>query len=75
MSETMYKYEEIRLVGNNTYYGDVVIVDDGSRKETPRTSNTWIQNPMICPSCHNSNCLTKHNYYKWYCVLCGWEDC
>ena len=75
MSETMYKYEAITFVRNSTYHRDVVIVDDGSRKEIPKTPTTWIQNPMICPSCHNSNCLTKHNYYKWYCVLCGWEDC
>ena len=37
MSETMYKYEAITFVGNSTYHRDVVIVDDGSRKEIPKT--------------------------------------
>ena len=68
----IYGYNADSIIGNNVNYRDLVIVDDGSRKETSRTSSTWIQNSMICPSCHNSNCLTKHNYY---CVLCGWEDC
>ena len=71
----IYGYNADSIIGNDVNYRDVVIVDDGSRKETSRTSNTWIQNSMMCPSCHNSNCLTKHNYYKWHCVLCGWEDC
>lgn len=72
----IYGYESVSVTGNDVNYRDLVIVDDGSGgKEIPRTSVTWIQNPIICPSCHNSNCLTKHNYYKWYCVLCGWEDC
>ena len=71
----IYGYNTASIIGNDVNYRDLVVVDDGSRKETPRTSNTWIQNSMICPSCHNSNCLTKHNYYTWYCGLCGWEDC
>lgn len=71
----IYGYNADSIIGNNVNYRDLVIVDDGSRKETSRTSSTWIQNSMICPSCHNSDCLTKHNYFKWYCVLCGWEDC
>ena len=71
----IYGYNADSIIGNNVNYRDLVIVDYGSRKETSRTSSTWIQNSMICPSCHNSNCLTKHNYFKWYCVLCGWEDC
>ena len=71
----IYGYNADSIIGNNVNYRDLVIVDDGSRKETSRTSSTWIQNSMICPNCHNLNCLTKHNYYKWYCVLCGWEDC
>ena len=70
-----YGYNTVSIIGNDVNYRDLVIVDDGSRKETSRTSSTWIQNSIICPSCHNSNCLTKHNYFKWYCVLCGWEDC
>ena len=71
----IYGYNADSIIGNNVNYRDLAIVDYGSRKETSRTSSTWTQNSMICPSCHNSNCLTKHNYYKWYCVLCGWEDC
>ena len=72
----IYGYDTVSIIGNDVNYRDLVIVDDGSsRKETSRTSSTWIQNSIICPSCHNSNCLTKHNYFKWYCVLCGWEDC
>ena len=71
----IYGYDTVSIIGNDVNYRDLVIVDDGSRKETSRTSSPWIQNSMICPSCHNSNCLTKHNYFKWYCVLCGWEDC
>lgn len=72
----IYGYESVSVTGNDLNYRDLVIVDDGSGgKEIPKTPTTWIQNPMVCPSCHNSNCLTKHNYYKWYCVLCGWEDC
>lgn len=71
----MDRYEAI-ILGNSTYHRDtVIVVDDGSRKETLKTSTTWIQNSMVCPNCYNSNCLTKHNYHKWYCVLCGWEDC
>ena len=72
----IYGYNTVSIIGNDVNYRDLVIVDDGSsRKQTSRTSSTWIQNSIICPSCHNSNCLTKHNYFKWYCVLCGWEDC
>ena len=71
----IYGYNADSIIGNNVNYRDLVIVDDGSRKETSRTSSPCIQNSIICPSCHNSNCLTKHNYFKWYCVLCGWEDC
>lgn len=67
--------DTVSITGNYSNCRDKVIVDDGSRKETSRASSTWIQNTIRCPSCHNSNCLTKHNYYKWYCVLCGWEDC
>ena len=71
----IYGYDTVSIIGNDVNYRDLVIVDDGSRKETSKTSSPWIQNSIICSSCHNSNCLTKHNYYKWYCVLCGWEDC
>ena len=63
----IYGYDTVSIIGNDVNYRDLMIVDDGSsRKETSRTSSTWIQNSIICPSCHNSNCLTKHNYY---CVL------
>ena len=71
----IYGYNTVSIIGNDVKYRDLVVVDDGSRNEISKTPITWIQNSMICPSCHNSNCLTKHNYYKWYCVLCGWEDC
>jgi hypothetical protein len=67
-------YETISVIGNDMNYRDKVIVDDGSMRKIHKEGFTWIQNPMICPSCHNSNCLTKYNYYKWYCVLCGWEE-
>ena len=60
----IYGYNTVSIIGNDIYRD--VVIDDGSRKETSRTLNTWIQNPIICLSCYNSNCLTKHNYYKWY---------
>ena len=71
----IYGYNTVSIIGNDVNYRDLVIVDDGSKKEIPKTPITWIQNPTICPSCYNSNCLTKYNYYRWYCVLCGWKDC
>ena len=45
----IYGYDTVSIIGNDVNYRDLVIVDDGSRKETSRTSSTWIQNSMICP--------------------------